>query len=76
MEITVVFPAPLGPSRPKISPSEIEILKSFTAGRDAPEYIFVRPRVNSNPESGNLSVTLLFSTTLYITDIPFRRNQE
>ncbi len=36
MEIAVVFPAPLGPKSPKISPWFTEILRPLSAGLDDP----------------------------------------
>jgi hypothetical protein len=44
IEITVVFPAPLGPSKPKISPFSTVILNSSTALKEP--YVFVNWRVS------------------------------
>jgi len=40
MEMAVVFPAPFGPSSPKISPAQTLKSRPLTAGTAAPRYTF------------------------------------
>ena len=45
MPAVVVFPAPLGPSSPKISPEYTSRSRPSTALKSVPGYVFVKPRV-------------------------------
>ena len=46
-EMAVVFPAPLGPKRPTISPDSRDRLKSESAGAREPGYVLVSPSARS-----------------------------
>src|SRR3984893_2098632 len=75
MPAVVVLPAPLGPSKPKISPGCTVKLRAATALKSVPAYCLVRSRVRitSSTSAGGASVEVAVWSSSPVLGIGFLR---